>query len=422
MSSRKGQRDAARVVREQLARERRRQRTIWVSAAAVVVLVIAGLIGWAVWSSQRSDDFTTPPGANAAGTGIVTGARPGHRRRLRGLPLPGLQAVRADQRRRPSTSWSPRTRRQVVYHPVAYLNRFSTTEYSTRSSAASGCAAAGGKFHEYAKALFAQQPPEGSAGLSDDELIDIGTSVGLDRDCFGCCVKDGTYRTVDRARHRGGQPEPTSPARRPSRSTAGSWRTPPRTRSPQPWRRPASDPYRCWAAPALVAGRRPALVDPGQRVAARPPRTARTPRTAPTTAPGPPGSPRRGPGSTVRVIEAGARLELTNRTGRTIEVHRLLRRAVPAGRPRRGLREQPLPRHVPEPHHRRGDRAPGRRRPGRRHRTGGGSPTAPTARWHDQRALWQESAPPAAVRAAPGPRAPGPGLERCRCATAPTRC
>ncbi|MFG1913840.1 DsbA family protein [Micromonospora sp. NPDC048898] len=194
MSSRKGQRDAARVVREQLARERRRRRTIWVSAAAVVVLVVAGVVGWVVWSNQRSDTFTTPPGANAAGTGIVTGGGPVTVDVYEDFICPAchqfeqtsgatLDQLVADNKAK------------VVYHPVAYLNRFSTTDYSTRSSAASGCAAAGGKFREYAKALFAKQPPEGSAGLSNDELIDIGAGVGLDRGSFGGCVKDGTYRT-----------------------------------------------------------------------------------------------------------------------------------------------------------------------------------------------------------------------------------
>jgi hypothetical protein len=32
----------------------------------------------------------------------------------------------------------------VVYHPVAYLNRFASTQYSSRSSAAAGCAADAG--------------------------------------------------------------------------------------------------------------------------------------------------------------------------------------------------------------------------------------------------------------------------------------
>ncbi|KAB1945474.1 thioredoxin domain-containing protein [Micromonospora sp. ALFpr18c] len=194
MSSRKGQRDAARVVREQLARERRRRRTIWVSAAAVAVLVIAGVIGWSVWSSQKSDTVTTPPGANADGTGIVTGGGPVTVDVYEDFLCPACNQFEQTSGAT-LEQLAAGNKATVVYHPVAYLNRFSTTEYSTRSSAASGCAAAGGKFREYAKALFAKQPPEGSAGLSNDELIDIGAGVGLDRGSFGGCVSDGTYRT-----------------------------------------------------------------------------------------------------------------------------------------------------------------------------------------------------------------------------------
>ncbi|WP_319461669.1 DsbA family protein [Micromonospora sp. RTP1Z1] len=193
MSSRKGRKNAAEVVRAQLAREKRRTRTIWTSVGAVVVLVIAGLIGWSVYSSQKSKTFTAPSGANAGGTGIVAGAGPvtidlyedylcpvcKQFQQVNGATID--QLIREDKVR-------------VVFHPVAFLNRFSTTEYSTRASAASGCAAKGGKFKEFTDALFAQQPAEGSAGLSNDQLIDIGAGVGLNRDDFGSCVKNGTFK------------------------------------------------------------------------------------------------------------------------------------------------------------------------------------------------------------------------------------
>ncbi|SCF40700.1 Protein-disulfide isomerase [Micromonospora purpureochromogenes] len=194
MSSRKGQRDAARVVREQLARESRRRRTLWASVAAVVVLVIAGLIGWSVWSSQRADEVTVPPGANDAGTGIVIGDAPVTIDLYEDYLCPAckqfqqVSGATIDQLVKDGKA-------RVVFHPVAYLNRFSTTEYSTRSSAASGCAAKGGKFKEFTDTLFARQPAEGSAGLSNDELIDIGAGVGLNRDEFGSCVKDGTFKS-----------------------------------------------------------------------------------------------------------------------------------------------------------------------------------------------------------------------------------
>ncbi|MEV4488539.1 thioredoxin domain-containing protein [Micromonospora coxensis] len=193
MSSRKGQKDAARVVRQQLAREKRRKRTLWTSVGAVVVLVIAGLIGWSVYSSQRADDFTAPKGANEAGTGVVIGSGPVTIDLYEDYLCPACKQFQ-DLSGATIDQLVSEGKAKVVFHPVAILNRYSTTEYSTRSSAASGCAAEGGKFKEFTDALFERQPPEGGPGLSDDELIDIGAGVGLNRDDFGSCVSDGTFK------------------------------------------------------------------------------------------------------------------------------------------------------------------------------------------------------------------------------------
>ena len=81
----------------------------------------------------------------------------------------------------------------LVYHPMNFLDRASTTSYSTRAAAASGCAADGGRFVEYAHALFASQPPEGGPGLSDSELISLGRTVGMAEAEFAACVSDGPY-------------------------------------------------------------------------------------------------------------------------------------------------------------------------------------------------------------------------------------
>ena len=81
----------------------------------------------------------------------------------------------------------------LVYHPMSFLDAASTTRYSSRAGAASGCAADGGKFAEYAHALFASQPPEGGPGLSDDELVKLGASVGLAGEPFESCVRSGRY-------------------------------------------------------------------------------------------------------------------------------------------------------------------------------------------------------------------------------------
>ena len=84
-------------------------------------------------------------------------------------------------------------RASVAYHPMNFLDAASTTRYSTRAAAAAGCAADQGRFVPYERALFVSQPPEGSAGLSDAELADLGSSAGLDPASFGSCLSAGTY-------------------------------------------------------------------------------------------------------------------------------------------------------------------------------------------------------------------------------------
>jgi protein-disulfide isomerase len=81
----------------------------------------------------------------------------------------------------------------LVYHPLGFLDRLSTTGYSSRASAASGCASDGGRFEAYKDALFAVQPEEGGPGLSDEQLVAVGADVGLDVDSFAACVTAGRY-------------------------------------------------------------------------------------------------------------------------------------------------------------------------------------------------------------------------------------
>ncbi len=74
-----------------------------------------------------------------------------------------------------------------------FLDEASTTNYSTRAAAASGCAADLGRFLEYAHTLFVHQPPEGGPGLSDAELAGLGRTVGLADPAFAACLSDAPY-------------------------------------------------------------------------------------------------------------------------------------------------------------------------------------------------------------------------------------
>jgi protein-disulfide isomerase len=102
----------------------------------------------------------------------------------------------------------------VVYRPIAILDRLTTTQFSTRAASAAGCASDGGALDQYVAAMMAHQPPEGSAGLSDDEIIQIAAGAGLPGSEFVQCVRDRTYRdwvvsNTDAASDRGVTGTPT---------------------------------------------------------------------------------------------------------------------------------------------------------------------------------------------------------------------
>jgi protein-disulfide isomerase len=73
----------------------------------------------------------------------------------------------------------------VIYHPVAFLDRLSQgTAFSTRSGSTAALIAeeAPDKFVAFHNAMFANQPAEGTRGLSDKDLQGIATEVGVPAD------------------------------------------------------------------------------------------------------------------------------------------------------------------------------------------------------------------------------------------------
>lgn len=79
-------------------------------------------------------------------------------------------------------------------HPIAILDHLSQgTNYSSRAAAAMYCVAENNsdKALEFLNTLFANQPAEGSTGLTDDQLKQIAEQVGADK--VASCIDDGTY-------------------------------------------------------------------------------------------------------------------------------------------------------------------------------------------------------------------------------------
>ena len=81
----------------------------------------------------------------------------------------------------------------VRQHTVAILDRLSSPAgYSTRAANAALCAVPAGVFPRYHHRLFEEQPAEGGPGLTDDELVALGTELGAQGD-FEACVRGGTH-------------------------------------------------------------------------------------------------------------------------------------------------------------------------------------------------------------------------------------
>jgi protein-disulfide isomerase len=75
----------------------------------------------------------------------------------------------------------------VRFHTIAILDEQSNPPgYSTRAANAALCAVPAGIFPRYHKKLFDEQPAEGSAGLSNEQLIEFGTELGAQGDFAGC--------------------------------------------------------------------------------------------------------------------------------------------------------------------------------------------------------------------------------------------
>lgn len=79
-------------------------------------------------------------------------------------------------------------------HPIAILDRYSQgTDFSTRAANAMYCVAEADPDAAvpFMQAMFEGQPAENSPGLTDDQILEIASGVGVTG--IDSCVTDGTY-------------------------------------------------------------------------------------------------------------------------------------------------------------------------------------------------------------------------------------
>jgi protein-disulfide isomerase len=181
------------IVSRTIAQEQRRRKTIVGSSIAGALLVIAGLIGFGLYEAQKPKKFITPAHATSDSTGIIAGGNGKVRVDMYvDYQCPICKGFES-QAEIPLDQMIAKNQITLVYHPVAFLDRMSTTNYSTRAASSSGCASDMNQFLPYTKVLFANQPPENSAGLTDDQIIQLGGQVGIIDPKFARCVRAQKY-------------------------------------------------------------------------------------------------------------------------------------------------------------------------------------------------------------------------------------
>lgn len=85
----------------------------------------------------------------------------------------------------------------IEYDVISFLDRASSTQYSSRAANASYCVAGQdhSKYQGWFAAMFEQQPAEGGSGLPDSKLIEIAKHAGYTDPAVAQCITDRTYDT-----------------------------------------------------------------------------------------------------------------------------------------------------------------------------------------------------------------------------------
>ena len=209
----KNRRDKAAAARDAAnSDERRRERTVRIIGAITVLVVVAGIIGIAVYArSSSSTNAAALPTADASAPS-PTGVLPADDAHAYGVPygtatdVPVLaiwedfQCPACDAVEKANgagiESLADAGKIQLVWRPTTFLDRNLGNDSSSRAAAAWGCAIDAGKAKEYHNVVFANQPEQEGTGYTDEQLIGFATDAGItgaDLETFTQCFTDRTY-------------------------------------------------------------------------------------------------------------------------------------------------------------------------------------------------------------------------------------
>ena len=201
-------REKAAQLRAEAARVEARRRTTIVTV--LVAVVVAALVGGVALVRSLSHQRAVAAASSPSGVPHNLLADGGIASDLSISPAAGAKRVRVDlyedfqcpvcrafeaANGQTLKSWQKAGTIWVVYHPVAFLDRASTTNYSSRAANAAAAVVdtAPSSFQGFHDLLYANQPAEGSAGLTNQQLIDYAVQAGAPRAAVTTMVQGDTY-------------------------------------------------------------------------------------------------------------------------------------------------------------------------------------------------------------------------------------
>jgi protein-disulfide isomerase len=166
-------------------RGRDNRRTTFIAAAVLaVVALVVGVVVLVTRDSGGEEVAPTYP-ATAAGGVVTAGSGPIVVDVYEDFLCPVCERFEERYGQELTTALNE-DRITVRYHAVSILDDLTEPPgYSTRAANANLCATQAGVFPTYHARLFDEQPAEGSAGLTDEQLVAFGTDLGVD---IGACV------------------------------------------------------------------------------------------------------------------------------------------------------------------------------------------------------------------------------------------
>jgi protein-disulfide isomerase len=199
-------RDRIRQMQQQQRAAARRRRGVAVALVVVVVLAVVVGVGIAVQMS-RSD--VSGAAGDAVPSGVVDQYAVPRGEASAPVSLTMYEDFQCPVCRQVEAIIGPTVDRfvedgtvRVEYRPIAFLDEASTTEYSSRALNAAACVLderGSGAFVRMHDLLFSEQPPEGTAGLSNEQLATLATRAGASREVGGCIDGERFAGWVDAA-------------------------------------------------------------------------------------------------------------------------------------------------------------------------------------------------------------------------------